>query len=129
MRDVNTVCITGRLTRDCEQAHGMTKFSVANNWQKKENEVWIDMVNYFDCIFWGKLAEVLAPKLTKGTKVTVSGMMRQSHYSDSNGNKKSSWNLYVGDISLESGRADAHFQDDPKPAKRPARDMDEDIPF
>lgn len=85
MEDLNIVAITGRVTRDteCRFTNGGTAtatFSVANNRRRKVNNEWQDDTSFFDVQLWGKTAEALAPKLQKGTQVSVQGTLRQDRW-------------------------------------------------
>lgn len=75
MNDINTVVVTGKLTRDAERYEyaSSTKytFSVAVSKRVKKNNEWTDSANFFDIEAWnlGKLAD----GLTKGRPIVVEG--------------------------------------------------------
>ena len=65
MQDINSVHLTGRLTRDAELTFtkdntALAKFSIAVNRSKKSGDKWEDEASFFDCVLWGKQAEALA---------------------------------------------------------------------
>ena len=85
MEDLNTVAVTGRVTRDseCRYTNGGTAtltVSIANNRRRKVGNEWQDDTSFFDIQLWGKMAESLAPKLTKGTQVSIQGSLRQEKW-------------------------------------------------
>lgn len=85
MEDINVVSVTGRVTRnaECKYTNSGTAtltVSIANNRRRKVNDTWQDDTSYFDIQMWGKMAESLAPKLTKGTQLSVQGTLRQDRW-------------------------------------------------
>jgi len=70
---LKTITIAGNLGRDAEtrvlENGTVTNFTVAvsDGFGERASTLW------FDCALWGKRGEALAPHLTKGLKVTVSG--------------------------------------------------------
>ena len=48
----------------------------------------MEETSFFDVIIWGKTAESLKPRLTKGTQITVSGYLKQDRW-EKNGQKQS----------------------------------------
>ena len=85
MEDINVVSVTGRVTRDseCRYTNGGTAtltVSIANNRRRKVGNEWQDDTSFFDIQLWGKMAESLAPKLTKGTQLSVQGTLRQEKW-------------------------------------------------
>ncbi len=84
--DINSVIIGGRIVRDpfinqVNTQNGQTsvmKFSIANQ-TYKDNES-----SYFDCVLWGKRADILFERLKKGTSVIVEGQLKQDRWKDKN---------------------------------------------
>lgn len=80
MQDVNTVVMTGRLTRDPELRYlpsgtpkGELRLAVNREWTKdgdKQKEVC-----YIDVVLWKGLAEVVARYMKKGSRVLVQGRL------------------------------------------------------
>lgn len=121
---INIVALSGNLGRDAELrvtkgGQSVTSFSVAVNSRKKDpNGEWVDYPNWVGCILYGRLGEVLAPKLTKGTPVSVSGSLSYSSW-ESEGTKRSKLEVVVKDIEIMS-----------KGSAQTGNDLyDEDIPF
>ena len=91
MTDINSVCLTGRITRDLGDrdftyiANGTAKarFSIAvNKTVKNPDGSRGEKAAFFDVVVWGKPAETLKPYLTKGRKVTVQGRLEQDTWED-----------------------------------------------
>lgn len=134
MRDINTFTVTGRLTRDVELKYTnsgipVSRFSIANNYSKKQGEQWVEETNFFDCVLFGKIAEKL--QMAKGTAVTVSGEVRQNRW-EQDGQKRSKIEFIVNGIQAHtkgSDRPQAHTAKEAFGGEEvPSYDLD-DIPF
>ena len=84
--------------------------------------------NWVKCSIWGDRAEKLAPYLLKGGKVTVSGELSTSEWTNKDGELKTDLQLNVREVTLQ-GSAGEH-----KPAQAsvaaPQGGLDDmDIPF
>ncbi|MBB6213250.1 single-stranded DNA-binding protein [Borreliella californiensis] len=118
MADINSLVLSGRLTRDSELSYtesGMAvlRFSVANNRRMKKNDEWIDYPQYFDCVIFSKRAESLNDYLKKGKQVVVSGSLKYESWQDRNtGDKKSKVNIFVDNLQMfSSGSNTVQMQD------------------
>lgn len=103
MADINTVTLTGRLTRDAEQKYtsGNTAyctFSIANNLY--EGKAKGETAHFFDCVLWGRLAEAIGQYLTKGKQVVLSGVLKQERWQDKDGNNRAKLKVTVENIVL-----------------------------
>ena len=84
---INTVVISGNLTRNAEckrtqSGMAIVTFCVAVNERRKNNQTgeWDDYPNFLDVTWFGTYAEKCAGSLVKGSKVTVSGKLRQERW-------------------------------------------------
>lgn len=108
MADINSLVLSGRLTRDSELSYtesGMAvlRFSLANNRRMKKNDEWIDYPQYFDCVIFSKRAESLNEYLKKGKQVVVSGSLKYESWQDRNtGDKRSKVNVFVDNLQMFS---------------------------
>lgn len=130
---MNNITIAGQLGKDAEVRYlpngdAVSSFSVADSQGKDKPTIW------WRCSLFGKRAESLAPYLTKGQAVTVSGTVTEREYTDKDGTQKKAMEIRVQDVALQGGKRDAA----PAPARAPAQkqeggsgfaDMDDDIPF
>ena len=104
---INTVAISGNLTRDIELRStqgGMAigRFGVAVNERRKQGDEWVDYANFVDVVMFGRRAESLAQYLTKGTKVAIKGHLHYSSWQADDGSKRSKLEVVVDDIDLMS---------------------------
>ena len=131
--DINTVSLTGRLTRDSELRQtnsgvSVLNFSIANNKTKrKEGDQWVEQVpNYFNIILWGRQGEVLQQYLVKGKQVAVSGRLQQRSYQTQDGSKRSVVEIVADNVLLCSGSGQAgssyQTQQFSQPAPQPQAD-------
>lgn len=99
--DINRVILVGRLTRDPElkstnSGSYLCRFTLASNrtiFQKDgENK---EEVGFFDCVAWGKLAEVISKYSQKGRRVGVDGSLRFSTWDTAEGKRQSKVEVYV----------------------------------
>ncbi len=117
MRNAVPITIVGNLTGDPELRFAATgtavaKFTVAFNPRtlNKETGKWEDgEASFYSCTAFGSLAENVAESLTRGTRVVVSGEMRQRHW-EADGEKKSMWQLLVDDVGPSLAYATARVQ-------------------
>lgn len=106
---VNSVALSGNLGRDAEyrafqNGGGVAGFSICVN-ERRKNQAgeYEDRPNWFRCSLFGSRAEKLAPYLTKGTRVAVSGRLRSSEY-EKDGEKRTSIEVVVDDLEFMSSR-------------------------
>lgn len=122
---MNSITVAGQLGRDAEIRHlpngdAVCGFSVADSMGKDKGTIW------WSCQLYGKRAESLAPYLTKGQSVTVSGTVSEREWTDKDGVKRKSMDVRVNDVALQGGKREA------APAQQRAAaggDLDTDIPF
>lgn len=114
MSGINSVCISGNLTRDAElRATGtgahVLSFSVAVSESRKDPDTgeWTERPNYVDCSIWGSRAVGLAPHLLKGTKVMVSGRLRW-HSWDQTGERRSKLDVVVDRLDFGAPARQQH---------------------
>ena len=99
--DLNRVVLIGRLTRDPElrsTSNGsfLCRFSLASNrsYTDKDGQV-KDDVGYFECVTWGKSAEIASKYLKKGKRVCVDGTLKWSQWDTTDGKKQSKIDINV----------------------------------
>lgn len=98
MIDINSVVLVGRITKDVGSdersfsyiGNGTAKavVNIAVNRGVKKGDKWEDETSFFDVVIWGKTAENLKPRLTKGTQIAVSGYLKQDRW-EKDGQKQS----------------------------------------
>lgn len=119
------IVISGGIGKDAElrstgNGDKVASFSVAvsDGFGDAKRTIW------FDVSVWGKRAETLAPMLTKGGKVSVSGDLSTREH-----NGKTYLTVRASDVTLMGGGE--RRDDAPREQRRDERadDMDGDIPF
>lgn len=102
-----SISAAGTVGKDAELKYSASgtevlQFSIAcdTGWdsQKKEKKT-----TWLNCTMFGKRAETLSPKLTKGTKVTVYGFMEERRWEDDQGGKRSAWSATIDNVDLQGG--------------------------
>lgn len=112
---MNSITIAGNLGADAETKRvgdsTVTEFSVADSvYQKGERTT-----QWWRCAMWGARGEKVAPKLTKGTKVTVTGALVVREYEGRKG-LGYSLDVRVHDVALQGvGRGEQPPADEADP--------------
>lgn len=135
---MNVWCFSGNLGGDCEQrslpnGDAVVSFSVGvkAGYGDKATTVWAR------CAMFGKRAQSVAPYLTKGQLVGVSGELSAREWDDKQGQKRTSIEVRVNDLTLLGKKQDGDQPQRPQPAPQqrvPAQSSgggfpDDDIPF
>lgn len=107
--DINRVFLIGRLTRDPEyktiNQSSVVNFSVANNRIYVTNGEKKEETNFFDCVAWGKLAEIFKQYTSKGKQIAIEGRLQQSTWDTPDGKKASKVRIVVDTMQLLGGSA------------------------
>lgn len=98
----NTICLTGRLTRDPEQKSVSGKSLVTaciavNKKFKKDGQKDAD---FFELAVWGQQGDYLINYAQKGRLIAVSGRMESRDYTDNNGSNRTAWTVNVSEVSM-----------------------------
>lgn len=136
---INSVALTGNLTRDPELRHTSNGTAVATlglavNSREKKGDDWVDRADFFDVTIWGRRAESCAEYLRKGSPVAVTGRLRQETW-ETDGNKRSKVLISAREVQfLPSGTKGSddrshHASDQPSSSEAPAPSGSGDIPF
>lgn len=96
---MNNVSLIGRLTADPELRHtqsdlAMTRFSIAvdRSYTKPGEDRQADFINL---VAWRQTAEFICKYFTKGQRIGITGEIRTGSYTDKNGNKRTSFEVFV----------------------------------
>jgi len=148
--DLNRVVLVGRLTRDPEiksTASGsyVCRFSLANNrsYNRRDSSETVEEVGYFDCVSFGKLAEILSKYLKKGSRVAIDGQLRFSSWETPDQGKRSKVEILIDSFQFldtrSQGSGDGQFAAPTESQSKPAEPdyysgssalpSDDDIPF
>ena len=102
--DINTVTVSGNLTRDPElrnlpSGQAVCSFSIAHNERYKDaSGEWTDRACYFDVTVWSGLGEWMGRNLHKGQKVVVSGRLKWRQWDDKDGNKRTTVDITADSV-------------------------------
>jgi single-strand DNA-binding protein len=130
--DINTVTVSGNLTRDPElrtlpSDNSVCNMRIAHNERFKGSDgEWADRAQYFDITVWGGLARYLGQNLAKGEKVVVSGRLKWREY-EVDGAKRQAVDI-TADSVVPVPRNGATQAADEAEGFEP-RTGDDDIPF
>lgn len=119
MANINTVCLSGNLTRDPEYRdvgdRGVCKLGLAVNGRKKdESGDWVDVPNFFDVSVWGAPAKWCFDQLSKGSPVVVSGRLQWRQWQAEDGTNRSAVDVVAHDVVLPPrGQAGKDTSDEP----------------
>ena len=132
MKGVNQATIIGTLGRDPEtktfqNGGSITSFSVAvneswndkNTGEKKEHTEWLNIVAN------GKLAEICAQSLKKGSKVYICGKIKTRKWQDQQGVERYTTEIIGSEMQMLDSRQDGgssnSYQQPAQPARQPVQ--------
>lgn len=146
-RGVNKVIIVGNLGNDPDTKYmpsgsAVTNLSVATNesWKDKATGEQKDRTEWHKVAMFGRLAEISAEYLRKGSQVYIEGKLRTRKWQDQQGNDRYSTEIIADEMQMLGGRTGGGApamggppQSSPAPqgSQGPAGggDFDDDIPF
>lgn len=112
MASFNKITLVGYLGKDPElrqtlNGDAVCSFSVATTERRKnatgDNE---DQTTWFKVTVWRRQAEIANQYLTKGKQVYVEGRLRQTEYTDRDGNRRSALEVTASDIQFMGSKDD-----------------------
>lgn len=136
-RGINKVIAVGNLGQDPDTRYmpsgaACTQFSVAVNesWKDKQTGEQKERTEWINCECWGRLAEIAAEYLRKGSQVYIEGSLKTDSWEDEQGNKKYKTKVTVREMQMLGSRGEGgqrpQQRREPPP---PQDDFDDDIPF
>ncbi|MDX1404684.1 MAG: single-stranded DNA-binding protein [Woeseiaceae bacterium] len=142
-RGINKVILVGNLgadpdTRYMPSGSAVTNLSVATNesWKDKQTGEQKERTEWHRVAMFGRLAEIAAEYLRKGSQVYIEGRLRTRKWQDQGGNDRWTTEIIADEMQMLGGRtgAGAPAMSDGPPAAAPppaaaADDFDDDIPF
>lgn len=101
---INTVALTGRMTKDpdlkyTQSGKAVATFTLAVDRNFKDNNG-NKITDFPRCVIWGKNAENLANYTHKGSLVGVTGMIATRMFEDKNGQKRFACEINVEHFTL-----------------------------
>ncbi|MCG8435905.1 MAG: single-stranded DNA-binding protein [Gammaproteobacteria bacterium] len=145
-RGINKVILVGNLGADPDVRYSasgsaVTKIRVATTeaWKDKQSGEQQERTEWHRIVFFGRLAEIAAEYLRKGSQVYIEGSLRTSTY-EKEGQTHYSTEIVAGEMQMLGsrggggggnfeGQARKPAEQKPKAAATAADDFDDDIPF
>jgi single-strand DNA-binding protein len=117
MASFNKITIVGYLGRDVElrytgQGTAVASTSIATTEKRKEGGESQEITTWFKLTFWSKLAEIANEYLKKGSQLYVTGTLRQTEFTDRDGNKRTSLEVNVSDMQMLGTKGESNVTRD-----------------
>ena len=145
-RGVNKVIIVGTLGADPDTSYApsgsaITKLSIATNesWKDKETGEQKEKTEWHRISMFGRLAEISAEYLRKGSQVYIEGKLATNKWQDKEGNDRWTTEIIANQMQMLGGRPTGNStssksksnENQQSPPESPAGtdDFDDDIPF
>ncbi len=144
MRGVNKVIVVGNLGQDPDTKYlpsgsAVTNISVATSesWKDKQTGEKKERTEWHRVAAFGRLAEIMAEYLRKGSQVYIEGKLRTRKWQDKNGNDRYTTEIIADQMQMLGGRQESKLaptpqapQPQPQPQPEPGPDdFDDEIPF
>ena len=114
MRGVNKVIIVGNTGNDPEVSQFQNGGSVATiavatseKYQNKQTGEWVENTEWHRVKAFGKLAEIIAQYVRKGTPVYIEGKLKTDKYTDKNGIERYATNIIADQMQMLGGNQNA----------------------
>ncbi len=105
--DLNRVEIIGNITQDLEVRYtadgaAVTSFGIATNrrWKKQGESEWQEEVEFHNVVVWGQIAEGLAQRAKKGTRIFIAGRLSTRSWDDKEGKKNYKTEITASEVIL-----------------------------
>jgi len=139
-RGINKVIAIGNLGQDPETRYvpsgaAVTNFSMAvsESWKDKQTGEQKERTEWINVEVWGKLAEICAQYLTKGSQCYIEGKLQTDSWDDKEtGQKRYKTKVRADNVQFLSSKGDRPPQQDggnKAPPQPGPDDFDDDIPF
>ena len=126
MKGVKRVIIIGNLGADPEVSQFQNGGSVATiavatseKYQNKQTGEWVENTEWHRVKAFGKLAEIIAQYVRKGTPIYIEGKLKTDKYTDKNGIERYATNIIADQMQMLGGNQNAqqnnHQQPQPSP--------------
>ena len=148
-RGINKVILIGNLGQDPETRYmpsggAVTNFTLATNesWKDKQTGEQKDRTEWHKVAMFGRLAEIAAEYLRKGSQVYVEGRLQTRKWQDRDGNDRYTTEIVANEMQMLGGRGGGSSSfsgasgggstsgpGGEQKSAPPADDFDDDIPF
>ncbi|MEM1264220.1 MAG: single-stranded DNA-binding protein [Pseudomonadota bacterium] len=140
-RGINKVILVGNLGADPESrtmpSGSMVtnlRIATAEQWKDKQTGERQERTEWHSVAMFGRLAEISAEYLRKGSQVYIEGRLQTRKWQDKQGNDRYTTEIVANEMQMLGGRgSSAPMAEPPPPASAPATagggDFDDEIPF
>ncbi len=144
-RGINKVILVGNLGNDPDVRYTANGAAVSNisiatseSWKDKETGEQQEKTEWHRVVFFGRLAEIVAEYLKKGSQVYVEGRLQTRKWQDKDGHDRYTTEVVANEMQMlgsrsSGGNYEQHSSapaNEPAPAKKPDENfVDDDIPF
>jgi single-strand DNA-binding protein len=147
-RGVNKVILVGNLGADPETRYMPSGSAVTNiriatseSWKDKTSGEQQERTEWHNVVFFGRLAEIAAEYLRKGSQVYVEGSLRTRKWEGKDGVERYTTETVASEMQMLGGRSgggsapssapsqQSQRSSAPESSSGPADDFDDDIPF
>lgn len=130
---VNKAILIGNLGADPEIRYtqngtAVVNFSVATTEKYKQDNEWVEKTEWHRVIAWGRLAEICAEYLVKGSRVYIEGGIYTRKWEDRDGNPKYTTEIKAREMKMLSPAASGN-RGPAAEEEYPPAPMDDDVPF
>lgn len=117
---MNNVSLIGRLTADPELRHtqggtACTRFSVAVDRRVKQGEE--KQTDFITIVAWQQRAEFICKYFSKGQRIALTGSIRTNSYTDRDGNKRNTFEVWADNVEFCESKAEKHMAQ-PQPGQQ-----------
>ena len=110
--NLNKVSLIGNLTdepaqRTIPSGRSLTRFGLATNhiWRDAKTKEKRESAEFHNVIAWGKLADIIAQYVKKGSRVYVEGRLHTRKWEDDQGAKRSTTEVIANNLIMLGHRA------------------------
>lgn len=140
-KNTNSFTATGNIGQDLSlkympNGEAVLNFSLAcaNDYKDKQSREWVNQVDWIDCVAFGKTAEFIANKCSKGTMVLINNARyRKRAWTDKSGDKRYTSEFVINEwASIGAVPQDNQGYQQPAqqaPAQQAPDDFDDKIPY
>ena len=106
---MNNVQLIGRLTADPELKHtqsgtACTRFNIAVDRRVKQGEE--KQTDFITVVAWQQRAEFICKYFSKGQKIALTGSIRTGSYTDRDGNKRNTFEVWAENVEFCESKAE-----------------------
>ena len=132
--NLNKAFVLGNVTRDPEQkklpsGQTVASFGIATNRFYKQNEEKKQEVEFHNIVLFGRLAEIAAQYLKKGSLVLIEGRIKTRNWTDASENKHYKTEIIGESLQLGPRAGAGEFESSPASKKTESKSEENEIPI